>query len=172
MSGISVLGAGAFGTALAISIARDGRAVTLWARDPDDMQVARENRRRLAGHRFPDSLTVTGDIASAARADILLLAVPMQQLAAFLAENREVCAGKTLVACCKGIDLATGLGPAEIIARTCRDPCDPVRPQLRRRYRRWPAHRAYTGRARPRAAATRAFDGEPAALSLDRYHRG
>lgn len=121
MSGISVLGAGAFGTALAISIARDGRAVTLWARDPDDMQVARENRRRLAGHRFPDSLTVTGDIATATEADILLLAVPMQQLAGFLAENRGIGAGKTLVACCKGIDLATGLGPAEIIARTCPD---------------------------------------------------
>lgn len=121
MSGISVLGAGAFGTALAISIARDGRAVTLWARDPDDMQAARENRRRLLGHRFPDSLTVTGDIAAATRAGILLLAVPMQQLAVFLAENREIGAGKTLVACCKGIDLATGLGPAEIIAQTCPD---------------------------------------------------
>lgn len=121
MSGISVLGAGAFGTALAISIARDGRDVLLWARDPGDMQIRRENARRLPGHEFPESLIATGDIARATSAGILLLAVPMQQLAAFLEENKTLCQGKTLVACCKGIDLATGLGPAEIIARTCPD---------------------------------------------------
>ncbi|MBT2131884.1 NAD(P)H-dependent glycerol-3-phosphate dehydrogenase [Aliiroseovarius lamellibrachiae] len=114
---ISILGAGAFGTALAISIARDGRDVLLWARTPEDMQAARENARRLPGHRFPDSLTVTGNLPLACKPDIVLLATPMQQLSRFLGEHSGLLDCKTLVACCKGIDLDTGFGPAEVIRR-------------------------------------------------------
>jgi len=119
MSHISVLGAGAFGTALAISLARDGRQVTLWARDPGDMQAVRENAHRLPGHRFPDTLEVTGDLASAALAKIILVAVPLQQLAGFLTENAAFFPDQTLVSCSKGIDLATGRGSAEIIRAAC-----------------------------------------------------
>lgn len=118
---ISVLGAGAFGTSLAIALAREGHPVTLWARDPGDMAARRENARRLPGHAFPEALTVTGDLDEACAAELLLLAVPMQELAAFLAANRDRLHRKILVACCKGIDLASGLGPVEIIARGCPD---------------------------------------------------
>ena len=111
---IAILGAGAFGTALAISLADKG-AVTLWARDIADMQTARENTRRLPGCPFPDSLQVTDDIAVAARADILLAAVPMQKLRGFLTDHASLLPGKTIVACCKGIELATGLGPVAVI---------------------------------------------------------
>lgn len=121
MSSISVLGAGAFGTALAISLARDGRGVTLWARDAGDMQKTRENARRLPGQRFPDALRVEADIARACENDLLLLAVPMQKLAQFIADNRAAFSGKVLVACCKGIDLETGLGPVEVIRAGCPD---------------------------------------------------
>lgn len=114
---ISVLGAGAFGTALAISIARDGHDVLLWARAPEDMETARENTRRLPGHRFPDSLKVVRDLPAACTSEVILLATPMQKLSQFLGENAALLTGKTLVACCKGIDLETGLGPAEIIRR-------------------------------------------------------
>ena len=81
MSHVAVIGGGAFGTAMAISLARDRRAVTLWARDPGEMQAARENTRRLPGFRLPDTITVTGDIAEAAAAPIVLLAIPLQTLA-------------------------------------------------------------------------------------------
>ena len=116
---ISVLGAGAFGTALAISLSRAGQPVTLWARDLGDMAAVRENTRRLPGFTFPEDLTVTDDLTAAAQATVLLLAVPMQSLAGFLTENAALLDGKTLVACCKGIDLSSGLGPAEIMRRTC-----------------------------------------------------
>jgi glycerol-3-phosphate dehydrogenase (NAD(P)+) len=119
MSEISILGAGAFGTALAISLARAGRDVTLWARDPDDMPRLRENRRRLPGFTFPDSLSVSDDLQAAAQAPIILLALPMQQTAAFLGTNAALFANQTLVCCSKGIDIATGRGPAEIIAEAC-----------------------------------------------------
>lgn len=120
MSGhIAVLGAGAFGTALAIALSKAGRDVTLWARDPRDMAKRRENRARLPGIALPEGLAVTGDLALAARAQTLLLAVPMQALAGYAAENAQMLDGKALVACCKGVDLASGQGPAEILSSAC-----------------------------------------------------
>ena len=121
---ISILGAGAFGTALAISLARSGQPVTLWARDADHaalMQKARENAKRLVGHRFPESITVTHDINAATSADTLLLATPMQQLAEFAQRHAGLLNNHTLVACCKGVDLATGLGPVATLAHACPD---------------------------------------------------
>lgn len=111
---ISVLGGGAFGTAMAIALAGQG-PVTLWARDPGDMQTKRENTRRLPGCRFPDQLAVTGDLTKALSAQTILLALPMQRLREFLHENAQALAGKALVACCKGIELSTGAGPVQII---------------------------------------------------------
>ena len=119
---ISVLGAGAFGTALAISLARNGQPVTLWARDADHakaMQTDHENSKRLSGHRLPDSLTVTADIQTATQAETLLLATPMQQLARFATEHADLLANHPLVACCKGVDLQTGLGPVATLAQIC-----------------------------------------------------
>jgi len=115
---VSVLGAGAFGTALAIALAQKGPGVTLWARDPAQARLMAEtgtNRLRLPGHRLPSDLQVTADIARAARADTCLLAMPMQALAGFLAANARVLHHKRLVACCKGVDLATGVGPTGVI---------------------------------------------------------
>lgn len=112
---IDIIGAGAFGTGLAITYARAGHAVTLWAREgAGAMQEARENPRRLPGHRFPDGLRVTGDLADL-RGDLALLALPTQSLGPFLAQARL--AASTLVSCAKGIDRATGLGPTGLIAR-------------------------------------------------------
>jgi len=121
---ISILGAGAFGTALAISLTRIGQPVTLWARDGDHvaaMQHARENAKRLANHPFPDTLAVTDSIETATAADTLLIATPMQKLAGFTQNYADVLNGKTLVACCKGIDLVTNRGPIATLAHICPD---------------------------------------------------
>lgn len=117
---IAVLGGGAFGTALAISLARKAPA-TLWARDLRDMQTRRENTARLPGCAFPDGLELTDQIELAAAADCLLLAVPMQKLRGFLEAHQSLIKGKYLVACCKGIELSTGLGPVQVIAQCCPD---------------------------------------------------
>ncbi len=116
---VAVLGAGAFGTALAVALARGDQKVALWARDPAQaraMASSRQNAARLAGVTLPPGVTPTADLAQAARADVLLLAVPMQALAAFLAQDSALWTGKPLVACCKGVDLGSGLGPAGVIA--------------------------------------------------------
>ncbi|SFB06012.1 glycerol-3-phosphate dehydrogenase (NAD(P)+) [Poseidonocella pacifica] len=115
---ISVLGAGAFGTSLAIALGAKGH-VCLWARDPEhvaEMIRARENTKRLPGVPLPARVTPTADLAEATAADVLLLALPMQKLAAFLAGEGARFDGKTLIACCKGIDVSTLSGPLQVIA--------------------------------------------------------
>ena len=107
---------------MAISLARNGQPVTLWACDAKlaaAMQVSRENANRPAGYGFPDSLTVTNGIEKSANADTLLLAVPMQQLATFTRQHEKLLNDRILVACCKGVDLATGLGPVATLTQNC-----------------------------------------------------
>ena len=112
---VAVLGAGAFGTALAIALAENG-PVSLWGRDADHcaaMGRDRVNTRRLPGCPFPTDLAVLPDLETGLRADTVLLALPMQTLATFVAEQDLT--GKTVVACCKGMDLTTGRGPSRIL---------------------------------------------------------
>ncbi len=116
---VAVLGAGAFGTALAVALALGGRRVTLWARDPvhvAEMQATRRNDRRLPGVALPDGLVVTADL-SRVTAPTILLALPMQQTGSFVAAHDAGLRGRDLVACAKGIDLSTLQGPvAELSA--------------------------------------------------------
>ncbi|SFL03700.1 NAD(P)H-dependent glycerol-3-phosphate dehydrogenase [Shimia haliotis] len=112
---ISILGAGAFGTALAVAFARNGTPVSLWARDAvaaKTMQDTRQNTR-LPNVNLPETVSVTADFASAI-ADVVLLAVPMQKLRGLLETHPEL-SGHTLVACCKGVELGTQLGPVAVI---------------------------------------------------------
>jgi glycerol-3-phosphate dehydrogenase (NAD(P)+) len=115
MSGIAVLGAGAFGTSLAIALSKNGAGVTLWCRDPDvaaSMQSSRQSGPRLPGLPLPKTLAITSEIETV-QGNVCLIAVPMQSLRSFLGSTELN--GKSLVACCKGIDLETGQGPVETI---------------------------------------------------------
>ncbi|PYG30980.1 NAD(P)H-dependent glycerol-3-phosphate dehydrogenase [Pelagimonas varians] len=110
---ISILGAGAFGTALAISLAQNG-PVTLWARDVSAMLETRESPR-LPGLKIPDAVHIVSDLDVALEADTILLSIPMQRLSGLMDRIDTPLADKTLVACCKGVDLRTGLGPTGIL---------------------------------------------------------
>jgi glycerol-3-phosphate dehydrogenase (NAD(P)+) len=106
---VAVLGAGAFGTALACALA----PCTLWARDGAGAIAATRQAPRLPGIVLPDAVQVTGDLPLAA--DTLLLAIPMQALRGFLDQHADALAGKTFVACAKGVDLTTLQGPSAVI---------------------------------------------------------
>jgi glycerol-3-phosphate dehydrogenase (NAD(P)+) len=120
---IVVAGAGAFGTALAITLARSGKPVTLWGRDSATMAQAAQTRQmpRLGAAVLPDGLVITADPAVFRDATVVLVAVPAQRLAAFLTEHTGALEGKPLVACCKGIDLGTLTGPCGLIGRIVPD---------------------------------------------------
>ncbi len=119
---ITVMGAGAFGTALAISLAEAGHPVTLWSRDHEQvsaMRLARENAHRLPGIPLPQSLAI--DTTIPAGTGSVLLAVPMQQMRDVIKQHRATLEGRDLVACCKGIELSTTMGPVAILRQMIPD---------------------------------------------------
>jgi len=102
MGTVAVLGAGSWGTALAVHLARIGHDVHLWARDPalvEDMRVARENTSYLAGVRLPDSIGPTHDLHhSLAGSDLVVSAIPSHGCRAVVrAAAPHVRAGATIV---------------------------------------------------------------------------
>lgn len=116
---IQVMGAGAFGTALAVSLAANG-PVTLWARDAahaDEMRRTRRNDKRLPGVHLPEDIRLVSGALPEGEAEATLLAVPMQKLRGFCEAHRGALArAGPLVACCKGIELSTGCRPTQVIA--------------------------------------------------------
>lgn len=114
MSSVAVIGAGAWGTALAVQAARAGNDVTLWARDPQRaglIAASRENPR-LPGVRLPEPIIVSS--AAPEAVDVALLAMPMQHLRDVL--QRLPVGLAPLVVCAKGVETATLLLPLEVVA--------------------------------------------------------
>lgn len=116
-----VLGAGAWGVALAQVCARAGLRVTLWAHEPDvasAMAVERENRAFLPGVRLEDAVAPTADLADLAGADMVLAVAPAQHLrgvlAAFAPHAR---AGLPVVLCAKGVEQGSHLLMTQVLAQ-------------------------------------------------------
>jgi glycerol-3-phosphate dehydrogenase (NAD(P)+) len=118
---IVVIGAGAWGTALANCAARAGRDVTLWARDPAAVShmAGHGETPRLPGVRLEERVAPTGAIQDAAHADAVLLVVPAQELRVVAgAIAPYVKAGVPVVACAKGIERGSHKFMTEIVAET------------------------------------------------------
>jgi glycerol-3-phosphate dehydrogenase (NAD(P)+) len=121
MQRIAVIGAGAWGTALANCAARAGRTVTLWARDADTVAQLTDKREspRLPGIRLDERVTATGSLADVAQADAVLLAVPAQDLRTTArALAPQVTKNTPVIACAKGIERGTHRFMSEIVAET------------------------------------------------------
>ncbi len=116
---VAVIGAGAWGTALASVAARAGRDVTLYARDAAHaahIESARENPR-LPGIALSSDIIITNDLAAAARADIVLIATPAQHLRGAVAHLAPHLRKSTpVIACAKGIEHGTHKFMTEVIA--------------------------------------------------------
>jgi len=119
MPPIVVLGAGSWGTALAIQFARSGRPTVLWGREEDDpaeLARSRRNERYLPGAVFPPSLAIEPDIARAiASGEDLLLAVPSSALRIVLQQIKPLLGPRARVAwASKGFELSTGKLPHQV----------------------------------------------------------
>jgi len=115
---IGVLGAGAWGTALANCAARAGSLVTLWARDPKVGALIAEKREspRLPGVKLDDGVAVTAALHEAMEVDAGLVAVPAQAVRSVVDAAAEWLPDKTpVVACAKGIERGTHLFMTEVI---------------------------------------------------------
>jgi len=117
---IIVLGSGAWGTALALSLSRAGRAVTLWAHSPGAAQEiidAGENLQFLPGFKLPPEITVTGDTAAVAHADIIVSVVPSEFLRPTMARLRgHMHTAQILVSATKGVEDNTFLRMTQVIS--------------------------------------------------------
>ncbi len=120
MQSFGIIGAGAWGTALAVVLTRAGRTPTLWAHEASVVHAIRAARRNpiyLPDIDLPDAIAATEDLAVAAANDAVLLAVPAQHL-------RTICRhlaafwrpGTPAIICAKGIEQGTGALMTEMVA--------------------------------------------------------
>jgi glycerol-3-phosphate dehydrogenase (NAD(P)+) len=113
MSKVAIIGAGAWGTALALQAMRAGNGVALIARDAATASTIATNQEniRLPGHRLPSAIELSDDIPR--DAGLLVWAVPTQHLRSSLLRLKP--GGGPIVVCAKGVEAATHLLPLEII---------------------------------------------------------
>ena len=116
MSEIAIVGAGAWGTALAVQAARAGNDVVLWARSGADAIEASRESPRLPGILLPEPVRVIGDISLLS--GMVIAAVPTQSLREVLGALTNV---RELVICAKGIEAGTLRLPLEIAAQVLPD---------------------------------------------------
>ena len=107
VSSVAVIGAGAWGTALALHAHRAGHQVMLWSRTALPGRVS----PRLPGHALPAGITLTTVLPGVA--DVVVLAVPLQHVAAV---GRALPGRATVLVCAKGVEAGTGRLPLEIMA--------------------------------------------------------
>jgi glycerol-3-phosphate dehydrogenase (NAD(P)+) len=130
MGRITVLGAGSWGTTLAVVYARHGHDVMLWDHDAmraQAMQQDHENARYLPDIRFPERVAVTADLAAAIDgSSLLILAVPAQAIRALAVRISPVMPPEAIVVvAAKGLEIGTCRRMTEVVA-------DNLRPRQRR----------------------------------------
>ena len=112
---VGVIGAGAWGTALAQVAAANGHHVRLWARDPAlvaAINERNENAAYLPGIALSPLIRATGDLTHVATAEANLIVTPAQAMRSVLADLPQH--GQPLILCCKGIEAGSHLLMSEV----------------------------------------------------------
>jgi len=121
MKSVAVIGAGSWGTALAIHLARNGAPCLLWARGERaaELQERRENPTYLPEHPFPETLKVTGDLGEAlSRAEVVLFVVPAQASRSIFRQAAQLIRpGIDMIIASKGLEQRTRLRLSEVLAQ-------------------------------------------------------
>ena len=121
MTKICVIGAGAWGSALACVAARAGHETMIWGRSGEavsEINTSHKNTKYLDTLELEQSIVATADIREAVSgSDLVLLSIPTQTLSSRLDEIVQYAGHAILVTCCKGIDEQTGKLPAELVMK-------------------------------------------------------
>lgn len=119
MTKVSIIGSGAWGSALACVASRAGHNVMIWGRNEAivaEINSAHTNSQYLGSQNIETSIVATANMEKALEAsDVVLLSIPTQTLSYQLEEITKHAGDAILVTCCKGIDRETGKLPAELI---------------------------------------------------------
>ncbi len=122
MDRVSVIGGGAWGTALAQTCASAGRQVHLWAREADVVQSIEsdhENKRFLPGAKLLPTISASSDLEKAARTDIILVVTPAQFTRAVLTDLApHIAEGTPMLLCSKGIEQNSMQFMSEVLEQT------------------------------------------------------
>jgi len=116
----AILGAGAWGTALAWLWGKDGRQITLWGHNVDRvkvMQRTRETGDTFPGIKLPDSVEVTSELTNCARADLIVFVTPSTALREIAGRLRKLIgnAATIFLSCTKGIEHHSGMRMSQIL---------------------------------------------------------
>ncbi|MCP4922979.1 MAG: NAD(P)-dependent glycerol-3-phosphate dehydrogenase [bacterium] len=122
MKKIGVVGAGAWGTALALAFHRKGHTITIWSHSPEEVNLLRGKREhsvRLPGVPLPQDMNFTCDAKDLSSCDIFLLVTPAQTIAQVCKDLSPIFTkGKPVILCSKGIDLKTEKTLSQLISKT------------------------------------------------------
>ena len=113
---ISIAGAGAFGSAIASVFAKGGHSTKLFSPTNFKELCATRVPRKLGNIKLPAEIDIVNSLEKTEKNEYLFLAVPTQNLASFCKKNKSFLTDRPLIACCKGVDQATGLRPSEILS--------------------------------------------------------
>ncbi len=156
MADIAIIGAGSWGTALAVVLSNNGHSVTVWSILEDEVEMLRRDREqkdKLPGIRIPDSVSFTADLCEAVRGkDMLVLAVPSpytrstaRSMAPFVED------GQLIVSVAKGIEEDTLMIQTDIIGQEI--------PQAEVAVLSGPSHAEEVGRGLPTTVVAGAHSG-------------
>ncbi|WP_230681523.1 NAD(P)H-dependent glycerol-3-phosphate dehydrogenase, partial [Paracidovorax cattleyae] len=174
---IIVFGAGAWGTAMALSAAAHpaGHGVTLWARDAGQaaaMQAARQNARYLPGIAFPAVLGLASgapfEALASCQADLAIVATPMSGLRGMLEELRA--ASVPVAWLCKGFEAVPASGEAAAQGLMAHEICSQVAPQLRAGALSGPSFALEAAQGRPTALVAASRDARVRELLVEAFH--
>lgn len=165
---VVVVGAGAWGTALACVLATGGRPVGLWARDPAHREALRaqgENQRYLPGLPLPESVVVMDDLAVLpAACELAVLATPCQTTRAVATSLRQLAPGVRAIVCsAKGLELGTRRLVHEVVGEVF-GPAFPLA------LLSGPTFAREVAEGRPAAVTIAARDAELGRRLLNRFH--
>ena len=165
---ITVLGSGAWGTALSLVLLENGHQVTLWSYTREESQTLRDNHENpmLKGVPLPDTLALTDDMACVKGCGLVVLATPSFAVRTTAAKLKDlVDPGTILVSVSKGIEKDTSLRLSQVIEEEMGDKCRVV-------VLSGPSHAEEVGRHIPTGVVAAAYRPEDARLVQDVFMNG